>query len=197
VLVACAAAHFFLIVTVSLRDTVAVLAQGHSLFPASLNSQWARADAALSTLLGQSLGFSNFMRQGVALYMHGAGIEAGYGFFAPNVPSAYKLVFEVHYADRIEYELPQVRGEAAGLRLSRLYDVIGHTRDEPLRELAVKMLAYSVWQQHPDAIMLRAVFGLVNQPTAAAFKHGGRESYDFLYAYDFTFHPEKSDAGRP
>ena len=49
-----------------------------------------------------------------------AGIETGYGYFAPNVPGGYRLVFELHYPDgRVEYELPSVSSAAAGLAHSR------------------------------------------------------------------------------
>ncbi len=129
------------------------------------------------------------MHAALDCYLHGAGIEGGYGFFAPNVPNSYKVVFEVHYEDgRVEYELPQVSDPATGLRLASLLDYIGHTRYAALRELMVKMLAYSVWREHPDAKMIRAVIGFVIQPTAPEFAHGKKESYEFLYAYDFSFH---------
>ena len=136
---------------------------------------------------------SNPVRQILGGYLHTAGIEAGYGFFAPNVPSNYKLVFEIHYRDgRIEYDLPSVSGAATGLRLANLLDNIGNTRYDPLREMMLKMLAYSVWREHSNATMIRAVFGFVNLPTATEFEHGKKESYEFLYAYDFHF-PSHTD----
>jgi hypothetical protein len=53
------------------------------------------------------------VRNGITVYLHSAGIEAGYGFFAPNVPPNYKLVFELHYPDgRIDYEIPTVNSAA-------------------------------------------------------------------------------------
>lgn len=124
----------------------------------------------------------------VAIYTHATGIEAGYGFFAPNVPDNYKLVFEIHYPDgRVEYELPRVAGVAAGLRLSTLIDNIGDIRYDALREVLVKMMAYSIWREHPDATLIRAVLGLVLLPTPTEFQHGMKESYQFTYAYDFLF----------
>ncbi|MEP6686062.1 MAG: hypothetical protein ABJB22_04725 [Verrucomicrobiota bacterium] len=131
---------------------------------------------------------SNPVRQAVIVYTHLGGIESGYGFFAPNVPDNYKLVFELHYPEgRIEYELPRVASSGAGLRLVTLLDNIGDTHSDELREVMVKMLAYSVWRHHPDANMVRAVFGFALLPTAAEFRQGTRESYEFLYAYDFRF----------
>ena len=127
------------------------------------------------------------MREAVATYLHVAGIEAGYGYFAPNVPSSYKLLFELHYPDgRIEYELPSVGSEAAGLRIASLVDSIGRTRYDTLREILVKTLAQFVWREHPDVQTVRAVFGSVSLPSAKEFEQGKRESYEFLYAYDFS-----------
>ncbi len=130
--------------------------------------------------------------------MNGAGIDAGYGFFAPNVPSNYKLVFEVHYSDgKIEYELPHVGGADTGLRIATLLDYVGQTHYDPLRELLLKMLAYSTWQSHPNAVMIRAVFGFVTLPTVNDFQRGQKESYEFLYAYDFRFHKEAAEVHSP
>ena len=74
------------------------------------------------------------MREALNTYVKLAGIETGYGYFAPNVPGGYRLVFELHYPDgRVEYELPSVRSAAAGLRIAGLLDSIGRT---PLRRVA-------------------------------------------------------------
>lgn len=138
--------------------------------------------------LGGSLAVSNPVRQALTAYLNSAGIEGGYGFFAPRVPNSTKLVFELHFSDgRIEYELPHVRADAAGLRLSELLDKISATDYEPLRELLLKMLAYSVWQENPDATSIRAVLGYIDVPSPAEFNGGKRESYNLVCAYDFRF----------
>jgi hypothetical protein len=116
-----------------------------------------------------------------------AGIEAGYGYFAPNVPAGYRLVFELQYPDgRLKYELPSVSSAAAGLRIAGLLDSIGRTPYDALREILVKTLAQSVWREHPDVESVRAIVGSIRLPTAGEFKEGKRESYEFMYAYDFT-----------
>jgi len=33
---------------------------------------------------------------------------------------------------------------------------------------------------------IRAIFGSIRLPTVSEFEHGKRESYEFLYAYDFS-----------
>jgi hypothetical protein len=77
-----------------------------------------------------------------------------------------------------------------------LLDQIGRTGYDPLREIMIKMLAYSVWQDHPEATVVRAVFGFVALPKLDDVKQGKTESYNFLYAYDFSFreHPESAPA---
>jgi hypothetical protein len=180
--------HFFVLLTVSCQQTFWILANGYTSLPSSLQKYWRKAEAVSGVALGQGLDLSNPLRQTMNSYVQSAGIEGGYGFFAPGVPNSYKLVFELHYDDRrIEYDLPHVRDVETGLRLSSLLDEIGRTSYEPLRELMVKMLAYAMWQEHPDAVAIRAVFGYVETPSAAELREGKHETYNFLYAYDFSF----------
>ena len=179
--------HFLLITTVSCRDTLWLVGRGLTIFPSSFNSFSQKADTVVEAALGRHLGASNPVRQALATYLHIAGIETGYGYFAPNVPASYKLVFELHYRDKpVEYQLPHVHSAAAGLRLAGLLDEIARTRNDTLREYLVKTLARSIWRDHPDAIAIRAIVGLINLPSVNEFEHGKGESYEFLYAYDFS-----------
>jgi hypothetical protein len=181
------ALHFSLIVIVSCRETLWLVAHGLTIFPTSYNPHAQKAEAIASAVLSQNLATSNPVRRVITTYRHLAGVERGYGYFAPNVPRSYKLVFELHYPDgRVELELPPVGSAAAGLRVAGLLDEIGRTSYDPLREYLVKMVARSIWSEHPDAAMIRAVFGSVNLPSINEFENGKRESYDFLYAYDFS-----------
>ena len=107
------------------------------------------------------------------------------------MPGSYKLVFELHYRDgRVEYELPSVSSAAAAFRIAGLLDNIGRTRSDPLREHLVKMMAQSIWREHPDVETVRAIFGSIGLPSVRDFEHGKRESYEFLYAYDFSLQNE-------
>jgi hypothetical protein len=181
--------HFLLIFSFSCRDTVGLIAQGPTILPFWFRSFSQKAEAIVSAALGQRLAASNPVRQAFATYLNLAGIETGYGYFAPNVPGAYKLVFELHYPDgRVEYELPTVGGAAAGLRVAGLLDTIGRTPYDALREHLVKMVAQSIWREHPEVNTVRAVFGSIRLPSLTDFEHGKRESYEFLYAYDFSRH---------
>jgi hypothetical protein len=187
--------HFLLIISFSCRETLRLVAQGPTIFPASFKSFSREAETAVSTALGQHLAASNPIRQAIVTYLHLAGIEAGYGYFAPNVPGSYKLVFELHYPDgRVEYELPSVSSAAAGLRLASLLDKIGRTPYDALREHLVKTLAASIWREHPEVKTIRAIFGSIRLPSVHEFEEGKRESYQFLYAYDFSL---QNEAAKP
>jgi hypothetical protein len=190
-LLACVIFHLLLILTVSCRDTFVVLSKGHTIFPSDLASSWREAENLTTAVIGQDLPKSNPLRQGLGAYLNAAGIEAGYGFFAPHVPVTYKLVFELHYRDgRIEYETPRVSTGSARLHLVSLLDFIGQVEDSVVREGMIKFLAYATWREHRDVSMIRAVFGIVDFPTAREFERGRKESYQVLYAYDVTFEPK-------
>lgn len=187
------ALHFLLIVLFSCRETLRLVAEGPTILPASSKNFSQKAEKIVSVALGQHLASSNPVRQVVATYLHAAGIEAGYGYFAPNVPGNYKLVFELHYPDgRVEYELPSVSSPAAGLRIASLLDGIGRIKRDVLREHLVKALVQSVWREHPEVNTIRAVFGSITLPSVTEFEGGKRASYEFLYAYDFSLQNERA-----
>ena len=182
-----AGCHFILIFLAAASDFASIVAEGGNIFPPSLKPIWTRTAAVASALLGKRLSDANPARRVLTAYLHGTGIESGYGFFAPNVPNSYKLVFEIHYLDgRVEYELPQVAGEAAGLRVVSLLDNLGSIDYELMRRTTLNMLTVPVRQSHPDASMIRAVFGTVKLPRMEDYLRGEKESYEFLHAYDFA-----------
>jgi hypothetical protein len=187
VYLACFILHFSLILTGSCRETLWLIAHGLTIAPHTVNSYAEKAEAFVAAASGQNLAASNAFRRAVMTYLHIAGIERGYGYFAPNVPASYKVVFELHYPDgRVEYQLPRVHSAAAGMRLAGVLDEIARTRYDPLREYLVKMLAGSVWRDHPDVTAIRAVFGTIILPSIRDFEQGKGESYEFSYAYDFS-----------
>jgi hypothetical protein len=133
-------------------------------------------------------GQTTFVRSSVNAYLNLAGVENGYGFFAPNVPNQYKLVFELHYPDgKIDYDVPHVASDASGLRVATLLDYMGQVRDDTVRRLIVKMLTYSLWHEHPDAVMIRTFFGSMTVPSPTEFQAGARNAYRVLYAYESRF----------
>ena len=190
--------HLLLVLTVSCRDTFVVLSKGHTIFPSNFDSFWREAESVTTAVIGKDFPKSNPLRQGLGAYLNAAGIEAGYGFFAPHVPGTYKLVFQLHYPDgRIEYETPRVNTGSAGLHLVSLLDFIGQVEDGVVREGMIKFLVYAAWRKHHDVSMIRAVFGTVDFPTAREFERGGSESYQVLYAYDVTLEPKPVPIHQP
>lgn len=126
------------------------------------------------------------------LALHAAGIQAGYTFFAPNVPNPHRLTFELFYDDgRVEHQSPQVRSKAAALRLDTLLDKLADERYEAVREVLVKMLAFSVWRQHQDVKKVRATFGSVNPPDIDEFEQGKRETFQPMFSFDFSLRDDQ------
>ena len=80
-------------------------------------------------LLGKQAAASSPVRRSIATYLHAAGIQSGYTFFAPNIPGYHQLTLELYYEDgRVEYESPQVSGKAAALRLESLLNRLADNR---------------------------------------------------------------------
>jgi hypothetical protein len=186
---------FLLVITVSCRDTLWLLASGLTILPSPFPRFSKKAETVATAVSGRQFSALTPLRQTLTTYLHLAGIETGYGYFAPNVPGSYKLVFELHYPDgRVERELPRANSAAAGLRIAGLLDKIGRTRSEALREHLVKMMASPIWREHPDVKTMRAEFGSLVLPSAPDFERGQQASYVLLYAYDFSLSPESKEA---
>jgi hypothetical protein len=184
--------HFFLLTAVCLVGVFWLIAQGATILPAACNEYARKAESAATWCLGKETVASNPLRRGIATYLHAAGIQAGYSFFAPNVPSQHRLTFELFYDDgRVEYESPHVRSKAAGLRLESLLDRLPEERYESVREALVKMLAFSVWRNHPDVKKLRATFGSVNPPGITEFEQGKTETFQPVFSFDFSLREEQ------
>src|SRR5262245_62673298 len=161
------------------------------MLPSALEKYARKAELIAAFILGKEAAGSNPVRQGIATYLHAAGIQAGYSFFAPNIPGYHRLTLELYYADgRVEYESPHVSSRAAALRLTSLLDRLADKRYEPLREVVVKMLALSVWRERPDVKTIRATFGSVRPPSISDFEHGRGESFQPLFSYDFSLRDE-------
>ena len=183
--------HFLLITAVCFAGLFSLVAEGATILPSALDKYAGKAELVAAWLLGKQADAASPVRYGVATYLHAAGIQAGYSFFAPNIPSYHKLILELYYEDgRVEYESPHVSGKAAALRLDSLLDRLADNRYEPLREVVVKMLALSVWRQRPNVKKIRATFGSVNLPSINDFEHGKKESFQPVFSYDFSLREE-------
>jgi hypothetical protein len=179
--------HFFLITAVCLAGVFSLIAEGSTILPSALDKYARKAELVAAWFLGKQAAAYSPVRRGIATYLHAAGIQAGYSFFAPNIPGYHKLSLELYYADgRIEYESPHVGGKAAALRLDSLLDRLADHRYEPLREVVVKMLALSVWRERANVKKVRAIFGSVNPPSLSDFERGKGESFRPMFSYDFS-----------
>jgi hypothetical protein len=174
-----------------------IFSEAPTIFPGALNGVWRVASKWFSQTLGEGLTLRNPARNAVAVYVNAAGIGTGYGFFAPNVPSNYKLVFEVRHPDNhVEYELPEIGDAATGFRLESLLDQIANLDYEPMRQVMFQMLTQPVWQKHPDAIAIRVVLGYTIWPSPEQFQRGERESFQPVVAYDFDLRSGSGTADR-
>jgi len=184
--------HFFLITAVCLAGVFFLIAEGTTILPSSLDAYARKAEVAIAWLLGKQASSSNRVKQAIATYLHAAGIQAGYTFFAPNVPSHHRLTLELFYGDgHIDYESPHVHSKAAALRLESLLDKLPEERYEPVREVVLKMLAFSVWREHPDVKRVRATFETVHLPSVTEFEHGKTETLEPLFSFDFSLRGEE------
>jgi hypothetical protein len=170
-----------------LHGTFWLIRQGLTVLPESVKPLANVGETVASAPLGLQLARWNPLRQTIHTFLHAAGIEAGYGFFAPNVPDTYKLVFELHSADgRVEYEPAGVETGEAGLRFASLSDYLGRTSSDREREILLKLLVESVWPHHPHVVKVRAIVGSLALPDPAEFQHDKSLRYRFAYAYDFV-----------
>jgi hypothetical protein len=185
--------HFFLLSAVCFAGVFWLIAMGSTILPSAIDEYAHKAQLVATWCLGKEAGAPNPLRRGIATYLHAAGIQAGYSFFAPNVPSQHRLTFELFYDDgHVEYESPHVRGKAAALRLDSLLDKLAEERYEAVREVLVKMLALSVWREHQDVKKLQATFWSVNQPSIIEFERGNTETLLPMFSFDFSLRDDPS-----
>jgi hypothetical protein len=186
--------HFFLITAVCFAGIFSLVAEGTTILPSALDNYARKAELIAAFVLGKEAAASSPVRQGIATYLHAAGSQSGYTFFAPNVPGYHKLTLELYYEDgRVEYESPRVSGKAAALRLDSLLNRLAENRYEPIREVVVKMLAFSVWRERPGVRKIRTIFGSVTPPSIGDFEQGKKESFQPLFSYDFSLRNEENE----
>jgi hypothetical protein len=180
------AVHFLLIVLVSADDIFALVGQGSTLLPNSME-RLGRAGAEITGAILQNHSRSKSpFHAATAVYLECAGIESAYGYFAPNVPEASQLLFEIHFPDgRVAYELPVVTGSAAGLRLVSLLDCLARPNFAPVREYVLQKMVEAIRTEHPEVGRVRAIFNAIVLPGIAEFEQGRRAFPEPLFIYEF------------
>ena len=78
--------HFLLIITISCRDIVWLVAHKLTILPSPFRAAAEKVEPIAAGALGDKLSASNPFRRALLTYLHIAGIDRGYGYFAPNVP---------------------------------------------------------------------------------------------------------------
>ena len=184
--------HFFLVTAVCLAGVFWLIAQGSTILPSAWDRYARKAELGATWCLGKEADPSNPLRRGIATYLHAAGLQAGYSFFAPNVPTQHRLTLDLFYQDgHIGHESPHVRSKAAALRLESLLDKLPEERYEAIREVVLKMLAFSVWREHPDVKRVRATLEAVHLPSITEFEDGKAETLEPLFSFDFSLRGEE------
>jgi hypothetical protein len=191
--------HFLLIGLICVHESLWLLGQQLTVAPRSSSRVWRRIDSVSATLLGDNVGSNSFFARAIATYTNAAGIEVGYGYFAPNVPETHAVVFELHYPDgHVDYDTPVLGSQEGELRLTSLVEQIGRTDYEKWRNELMRRLARSIWQRHPTAVSIRCFFGSVTPPTLAVYRSGKNErTFTCQYIYDFKQTPREHKGGEP
>ena len=133
-------------------------------------------------------GRSSAARKAIRTYLHLAGIETGYSYFAPSIPRNYDLAFDVYLPNGDTEHVPvSFGGSEERLRWFSLMDYLGRNSTGQLREVILKLITHSVRQDYPDAVRMRAIVGTTISPSLGEFQKGNRESHRILSSYEFSF----------
>ena len=179
--------HLLLVALICAHETTWLVEKDLTVANESAKQFCQRSDVVTATLLALNAPSDNPFRRFRITYTNLAGIEVGYGYFAPNVPVTHALVFEFHYPDgHVEYEPPLIGTHEGQLRLTSLIEQIGRTDVDEWRNELIKRVARSGWQRHAAADSVRAFFGSVTPPELEEYRSGKRERrFTCQYVYDY------------
>lgn len=180
--------HLLLVALVCTHETAWLIGKQLTILPGVSPRFRKDVNKVSETLIGANFPSVNLVRQFLNSYTNMAGIEVGYGYFAPNISETHALVFELRYPDgHLEYEAPLVRSHEGELRLTSLIEQIGRTDSDPWRNELIRRLARSTWRKHPKVVSIRAFFGSVAPPILGAYQSGKSDRvFTCQFVYDFT-----------
>ena len=179
--------HCLLIVLNNIRSTIGGSIRTKTYLTSILDTTKLKAaNNYLSKILfGDSL--FTFHQEALWLYMNLTGQETAYGFFSPRVSSSYKLVFEIQFQDgSTKLVLPTTSRREIGLRFANFYDAIATANFELYRDVLVKRLAENTIKQYPEAVGIRAIFGVIATPSLNEYRLQPHLDYQYLYVYNFN-----------
>lgn len=179
--------HLLLIASVSCREILWLVSRGLSGVPGVIQSSATRGEQIAAAVTAQQLPRDNAVRRLVHGYLQLSGIEAGYGFFAPNVPDSYQLAFELQLPDgRLQFlKVEEANGELA-LRYATLLEYIGRASSGPLRQLLVSVIANALWHDRPELVKVRAFVSQLRVPPPADYDSQREPAFDLLDTYEFV-----------
>ena len=187
--------HFAALLAVSLHETVRLISLHLTNIPPSIANSIYRFTSVAEASLGLHLPKTNPIRQGLIAYLTFGGADAGYGYFAPNVPNSYELSFELRGADgRTELQSVRLASSDLGLRVASLVDQIGGTSAPELREHMLKKIAAVIGRRDPEVKNMHVSVSQVRLPTLDEYARGKRQTAVLLYAYDLSLSRESSPA---
>src|SRR5437763_14869078 len=88
--------HFCLITAVRFARIFSLVAEGTTMLPSALQKRARKAELIAALVLGKEAAAYSPVRQGIATYLHDAGIQAGYTFFAPNILGDHSVTLELN-----------------------------------------------------------------------------------------------------
>jgi hypothetical protein len=180
-LIVAALGHFVLLLTVGTKQILSVATSDPN---GRLNATRATTEPTGST---DSAGIDPLFDRLTKTYLHLAGIESGYGFFAPNIPFGYRLTLELSDEQEVLQTgvLSPERGET-GLRLASFLDGLGSDSYREIRDPLFKLVAISLFNANPAATRVRATVETIILPTPDQFLAGMRRHNEIAYAYEFS-----------
>jgi hypothetical protein len=134
-------------------------------------------------------GFSQavtFFGRATRPYAHIAGIESGYGFFAPNVPPAYRLAIVIERPQGVMSEkVLSSENIEINLRLTTLVDYIARTQLEPVRQLLIQRLTFPL-SSDAGALKVYIVVSRLQSPSLQEYVAGARGTWMTQYEYEWS-----------
>jgi hypothetical protein len=190
-----AVVHFVLILGVCFGEVFTLIAEG-----ATIASHRVAAGSGQLAIAPANEGTSRrFVAIGAALktYLNLAGIEVGYGLFAPNIPNGYRLSYELHGQDgMMQRGVLSPRSGETDLRLAAFLDQLGQIRSDVVRAVLFNSIADSLFQAQPEVESARLSFEAIKMPSLREFRNGQKPSCELVRSYDFRRRAEEPLDGR-
>ncbi len=161
------ALHLLLILAVCVKSTIANYTGFYKVSPSEPVRQVMEAADAFSSL------------PGIYHYSVLAGVDAGYGFFAPNVASEYVLSFDCHGVDGTLLYRRGVPEFGQRESFTRYVTMLGAFQDKLVAIMEGGEDASSVQQRHLDAIVRSMAMNMLKKDSAVSHIRAT------LYLYDF------------